>query len=288
LGPARARDEGATPIKPVLDGQSIENSRQADDPHANGDGDRVSNDKAPPPVVNTQTAANEETAEVAPVKAAVVQDKPDAAASTLPAPLPVPSTQPREASPLQPRQQPVPSRPGAPMAPGQGSLPRPPAPLTDPHQRLAPTATGALLNVPPGESIAERALDLGVRLAAAEADRQALEARITQLTTTLQAREQELQTASKEVQEATDEVLATRQQLQTWRQELEDARIRSQKQKREDLEKMKALIVLMEKVLANGSSSGPGPGDGGSQKDKETRRQGDKETRRQEQEKNDE
>ncbi len=246
-----------------------------------------------PPVVSTQSYVADERAEVTPAKAELTQYRPEAATGQLPPPTPLPAAEPGQpaANPESPgvdrrgptgspgqapaaaRPQPpaagTPGRPGSPTGPG--GPPGQPPPLPDPHQRAVPTATGQLLNVPPGESIAERALELSSRLAAAEAERKALEAKVAQLTAALQSREQELQSAAKEVQEATDEVVQTRKQLQGWRAELEEARFRIQKQKREDIEKLKSVIALAEKVIESSSAPGYYP-------DKETGRQEGKET----------
>lgn len=217
--------------------------------------------KTPPPVVTTQDAAPAGEADLTPAKAELSQQRPDATARPTFPPGMMPAAEPREATNAPAAPGPEGGGPpgtGKPAAPAglAGVPPGQPPPFQDPHQRLAPTATGALLNVPPGGSIAERALELSARLATAEADRKALEARISLLTAAVESRDQELQAAGREVQEATDEVVRTRKQLQDWRHDLEAARANSQKQKKEDLEKLRAIITLMEKMLENSPSPG--------------------------------
>jgi chromosome segregation ATPase len=118
-------------------------------------------------------------------------------------------------------------------------------------------------------------------LAASEAERKTLEAKVSELTAALQARELELQTAAKEVQESTDEIVQTRKQLQGWRQDLEETRVRIQKQKREDIEKLKSVIALAEKVLESSATPVYPDKETGRQEDTKTRGQEDKRTRRQ-------
>jgi hypothetical protein len=132
-------------------------------------------------------------------------------------------------------------------APGNGVVPAGVAP--DPHQRAGPTATGALLNLPPGESLAERAVALNGRLAAIEAERRALELKAQQLEMGLAAREQSLQMSSKEMLDAAEEIARTRRELQNWSQELAELRARLRKRDKEDLEAMKSLIPLLERLL---------------------------------------
>jgi hypothetical protein len=127
--------------------------------------------------------------------------------------------------------------------------PEGPLPLPDPHLRTVPTATGALLNLPPGESVAERAVELNGRLAAMEAERRALEARAQQLEAGLVAREQSLQMSGKEMLDAAEEIARTRRELQNWSQELAELRARLRKRDKEDLEAMKSLIPLLERLL---------------------------------------
>jgi hypothetical protein len=118
----------------------------------------------------------------------------------------------------------------------------------DPHQRPVPTATGALLNLAPGESPAERALELNARLAVADADRQVLEQRAQELTAALELRDRALSQHSRDIHEAAEEVARAREQVTAWRKELEEARGRLRTREQDDVQTLKAIIALLERL----------------------------------------
>jgi len=165
------------------------------------------------------------------------------------------------------------ANPGGPAAPGQppGShyhpepalalkRPQPPGPAgpatlspagvpgIDPHARAVPTSVGGLLNLAPGESLAERAIDLNARLAASDADRQTLETRARELTAALEARDRALAQHSQDIHDAVEEVSRAREQVAAWRKELEDARSRLRSRELEDVQTLKAIITLLERL----------------------------------------
>jgi hypothetical protein len=126
----------------------------------------------------------------------------------------------------------------------------------DPHQRVVPTASGALLNLPPGESPAERALELNARLVSVETERQALEVRARELTGALEARDRVLSQHSRDIHEAAEEVSKAREQVSTWRKELDEARVRLRSREMEDVQTLKAIVAVLER-LTEASPGGP-------------------------------
>jgi hypothetical protein len=138
--------------------------------------------------------------------------------------------------------------PGA--APGQpGGVP------LDPHRRQVPTAAGSLLNLPPGESPVERAVELSYRIQALDADRQVLEQRARELTAALESRDRALVQHGRDLHEAAEEVARARTQVANWRKELEEARIRLKSRELEDVQTLKAIIALLERLTE--PKSGP-------------------------------
>ncbi len=241
---------------------------------------------APAQAITQVSGVRAEGPDLDPVRQAVV--KPDAPGEQAPAPRPMPQGPPDPAAapakdsaaktPGQPqppstnKDSPAPGttagppKPaGARYAPELAPVPRkvPPAPpgaavvpaavpLVDPHQRPVPTAAGELLNLPPGASLAERALQLSSRLAAADADRQALELRARELSAALEARDQALARHGREIHEAAEEVARAREQVAGWRKELEAARARMRDREQDDVQTLKAVIGLLERLTEPG------------------------------------
>jgi hypothetical protein len=145
--------------------------------------------------------------------------------------------------PMFPLKKPQSGQPGASGVVQAGGVPP-----VDPHARTVPSVGGALLNLPPGESPAERALELNARLAAADADRHTLEVRARELTAALEARDQSLAQHSRDIHEAVEEVASARVQVTAWRKELEDARARLRSRELEDVQTLKAIITLLERL----------------------------------------
>jgi hypothetical protein len=135
-----------------------------------------------------------------------------------------------------------------PLPPGATGLVPPGVLAPDPHQRAVPTAAGGLLNLPPGASLAERSLELTVRLQEADADRQALEYRARELTAALEARDRVLNEHGRDIHEAAEEVARAREQVSAWRKELEEARVRLRGREQEDVQTLKAIIALLERL----------------------------------------
>jgi hypothetical protein len=150
---------------------------------------------------------------------------------------------------------PVAAPPG-PYPPGTAGLVPPGGIPLDPHQRQVPTASGALLNLAPGESPAERALELSARLSAAEADRVALDHRAHELTVALESRDRALQQHGHDIHEAAEEVARAREQVTAWHKELDTARVRLRSREMEDVQTLKAIIAVLER-LTEPSTNGP-------------------------------
>ena len=87
-------------------------------------------------------------------------------------------------------------------------------PPSAPNAATRPTVAGGALNLAPGESLAERSLDLSRRLAAAEEEKLALAAHAQQLAVLLEVKDRTLLQAEKEVRAAAEDVALTRADLQ--------------------------------------------------------------------------
>ena len=109
-----------------------------------------------------------------------------------------------------------------------------------------------MLNLPPGESPAERALELNARLMAADADRQVLDRRARELTAALEERDRVLVQHSRDIHDAADEVVRAREQVTNWRKELEEARAKLRTREMDDVQTLKAIIALLERLNESG------------------------------------
>jgi hypothetical protein len=153
----------------------------------------------------------------------------------------------------------VASKKPASYPPGSAGLVPPVA--IDPHQRPVPTAVGGLLNLPPGESPVERAVELSYRLQAVDAERQALERRTRELGAALEVRDLALVQHGRDIHEAAEEVSRARAQVENWRKELDEARVSLKSRQLEDVQTLKAIIALLERLTETGT--GPARHDGG-------------------------
>jgi hypothetical protein len=126
--------------------------------------------------------------------------------------------------------------------------PAPVTPPTDPHQRPAPTATGCLLNLPPGESPIERLTAVTMKLGESETERRNLEAKLQQVTAKLEQSEKALQLSTVDVREAAEEVQRTRELVQTLRQEMDEVRAAHSKREKDDVERLKTINKLLERL----------------------------------------
>ncbi len=146
-----------------------------------------------------------------------------------------------------------------PVAADQMPLPGPTQPV-GPHVRATPTATGGLLNLAPGEVAIDRVVELARQLAAAEDENRVLRARIQALEAAGLSREQAVAEMMRDVEAASAEVTATQNVLRSQRAEIAALKARLQQMELEDIENMKTLIELLEKLVrpAAGRSLGGG------------------------------
>lgn len=172
----------------------------------------------------------------------VSADPPPGGPVTLPIPKPSPPPKPAAADPAK-SVDPGPACPtpatGAPGGLGTpGSLV-----LPDPTVRAMPTATGARLNLGPGEVPADRLVELSQYLEAALAQNRDLVGRVRELEALGVAREQALAEALGEVEIASGEVARTRAALQALQAKL--LLIET-----EDIETLKAVIAALERLIS--------------------------------------
>ena len=129
------------------------------------------------------------------------------------------------------------------------------------HQRPAPTATGELLRLAPGESPIERLTAVTLKLDAVEADRKTLQGRVQTLSTALEEREKALHQATREVQDSADEIQRTRTAAQTLKQDLDEVRAALSRRDKDEIETLKAINKLLERYAEDKKSPSAGTED---------------------------
>lgn len=141
-------------------------------------------------------------------------------------------------------------------APGQqGEGPALPA-LEDPLTRHTPTAMGSVMQLPPGESPVERALELTKRLDQLSAEKKALALRISALEEAMQASGKQMTAVTRQVEEAGAEVTRARKDLHTWAEDLREQHARLRQQEKENHELLKMVIATLEKMLGGEAPTG--------------------------------
>lgn len=130
-------------------------------------------------------------------------------------------------------------------------------PLEDPHVRPTPTAMGSVMQLPPGESPVERALELTKRMDILTVEKKALNLRVCALEEAMLAATKQMTSVTRQVEEAGSEVARARKDLQTWADDLREQQGRLRQQEKENQELLKMVIATLEKMLG---AEGPGPG----------------------------
>jgi hypothetical protein len=120
----------------------------------------------------------------------------------------------------------------------------------------APTITGSQLQLRPGETAADRAVELTQKLLAAEEEKKALTLRAQQLESALQNTEKSLQDKERalaqtgeEIQAASIAVARTQADLQHWRQEIVGLRERLRSAEKENLVTLQSVAACLEQLL---------------------------------------
>lgn len=128
-----------------------------------------------------------------------------------------------------------------------GTLPMPTPTPTGTATR--PTVTGTPLNLAPGESPAERSLELARKLAIAEEEKLAMTAHAQQLAVLLEAKDRALIQAEREIRAAAEEVAEARADLQRWKKEMGLLRERLRGAELENVATLRSLIAWLERML---------------------------------------
>jgi hypothetical protein len=181
-------------------------------------------------------------------------EPPPSEGPTLPAPTPVPSPTPAPpASKEPPAEKALANKAplnAAPHPPGAAPpRPLPPVPIEDPHQRIAPTSSGSVLQLPPGKAPIEKALELSARLDVCCADAAALKQRVQALEEAVAARDRLMSGATRDFQEANAELARVRRELDGWAQDLKQQQTRIGQQDKEQQELLRTLIQTLEKAV---------------------------------------
>lgn len=121
--------------------------------------------------------------------------------------------------------------------------------LTDPHCRTNPTAAGCLLNLGPGETAVERAVELARQLEAAETETRTLANRLRALDAVLESRERMLREDEAELTKSAQDLAAARADLLRLRDERDKLRVKLRVVEREDLETLRLVVDALAKYL---------------------------------------
>jgi hypothetical protein len=123
-----------------------------------------------------------------------------------------------------------------------------PYPVTDPHQRMAPTASGSLLNLPPGEGPMERAVELTRQLQMIQSEKRLLAEQLRHEQEAAQGRDRLLSEATRDIKDATTEVESTRGAMRDATEELKQQRVRLSVMENDVVETLKSVVTLLEKL----------------------------------------
>jgi len=121
--------------------------------------------------------------------------------------------------------------------------------LGNPHQLPRPTATGAILNLAPGESAMDRAADLIRRADEATTENKVLQARVRSLEAKALEREQAIAESLRDVDAAAVEVTNARAEIAGLRKDIQALKLRVQQVEADEMETLKLIIEALEKLL---------------------------------------
>lgn len=142
--------------------------------------------------------------------------------------------------------------PSIPTAPGTEA--RPPTGASgygsDPHRRSLPTASGAFLNLAPGETATDRAVELMKRIETLGQENLALRDRIRTLEANGVEREQALRETLRDTERATVEIQKARLEFEGLRAEMTKLRDRARRVEDDEIETMKAIVDALKGLLA--------------------------------------
>ncbi len=150
--------------------------------------------------------------------------------------------------PVLPSPTPLPLSPPPSVAVAPAPLP-PAIALGDPHQLPRPTATGAILNLAPGESAMDRAAELIRRTDEATSENKVLQARVRSLEAKALEREQAIAESLRDVDAAAIEVTKARAEIAGLRKDIQALKLRVQQVEADETETLKLIIDALEKLL---------------------------------------
>ena len=143
---------------------------------------------------------------------------------------------------------PVPLPPAGPVAVAPAPLP-PALALGDPNPLPRPTATGAILNLAPGESAMDRAAELIRRGDEATSENKVLQARVRSLEAKALEREQAIAESLRDVDAAAVEVTKAQAEIAGLRKDIQALKLRVQQVEADETETLKLIIDALEKLL---------------------------------------
>jgi septal ring factor EnvC (AmiA/AmiB activator) len=133
------------------------------------------------------------------------------------------------------------------------------APANDVHQLSTPAASGAILNMMPGDHPIERAAVATQQLRQEQAEKKMLESREQQLKAELAQREKSIREATHEVKEATEEIRQTRTALQNTVLESDDKLAALRKREQADAFTIKEILKKLDRPAEPITAPAPTP-----------------------------
>lgn len=123
------------------------------------------------------------------------------------------------------------------------------APAPESNRLARPTAVGRDLELGPNETPIDRAVELARRIEQVNKENLALLARIRQLEAAAEARETAFSETLRDVQNAYDEVSRIKVEIQGYRKELAALKARVAEVEKDEVEKLKAILAAIDKLL---------------------------------------
>jgi predicted nuclease with TOPRIM domain len=105
------------------------------------------------------------------------------------------------------------------------------------------------LQLTPGQTATDRAVELARKLEDAERDKQVLSKRIAELDATVASRNRALEEAGREVLAAREELMRSRAELEGWQQEMQGLREKLRSADKENLATLQATVSLLQHML---------------------------------------
>ena len=123
-----------------------------------------------------------------------------------------------------------------------------------------PRFSGKHLGIRPGETAAERSLELSARLSMVEDQRNALAEQIKRLEEELKLRDQKLAEAVQEIMTTRQDLSDANEQMSQWRMKVEQLNEEVEKARKSNIETLQTIITLIRDLLGDDGQFAPNAG----------------------------